>query len=258
MDIVGLNGFAQVGKDTAGSHLVKHHGYTRYAFGDAVKAHVALLDVRLNGTLTLGMLLGRIDGSWAAASAHRVYGPEIVRTFKVYGDAIVRGDFQDTGRTEASLIDDLVTLDPFLDGGITVAQLLEETGGDWEAAKNHRFHGPEIRRLLQVYGTEIGRSNYGANVWTDYVARQISQEQPQAAVLTDVRFDSEAEWVLAQGGPVVRIHRPGTGPVNGHVSEKGLRPENITTTLINDKTPQNLGRLLDETLNLSSVELLAA
>ena len=35
--IIGLCGFASSGKDAAADYLVKHHGYTRFAFADALK-----------------------------------------------------------------------------------------------------------------------------------------------------------------------------------------------------------------------------
>lgn len=37
MQIVGLAGFAQVGKDTMGAHLVHNHGFTRVAMADKLK-----------------------------------------------------------------------------------------------------------------------------------------------------------------------------------------------------------------------------
>lgn len=39
--IIGLCGYAQVGKDTAATHLAEHYGYTRWAFADYLKADLA-------------------------------------------------------------------------------------------------------------------------------------------------------------------------------------------------------------------------
>lgn len=41
--IIGLSGYAQVGKDTVGAILVEHHGYTRLSFAQTLKD--VLLDV---------------------------------------------------------------------------------------------------------------------------------------------------------------------------------------------------------------------
>lgn len=38
MKIIGLSGKAGAGKSTIGKHLIEHHGYTRMAFGDPLKA----------------------------------------------------------------------------------------------------------------------------------------------------------------------------------------------------------------------------
>lgn len=42
--ILGLSGYAQVGKDTLGAALVKNYGFTRFAFADALKEVVYRLD----------------------------------------------------------------------------------------------------------------------------------------------------------------------------------------------------------------------
>ena len=47
-----------------------------------------------------------------------------------------------------------------------------------------------------------------------------ARRQPDAIVITDVRFANEAELVKSHGGEVWRITRPGVGPVNGHASER--------------------------------------
>lgn len=41
--IIGLNGIAQSGKDTAGAYIVANYGYTRIAFADKVKECLAML-----------------------------------------------------------------------------------------------------------------------------------------------------------------------------------------------------------------------
>lgn len=41
--IIGLNGIAQSGKDTAGAYIVANYGYTRIAFADKVKECLATL-----------------------------------------------------------------------------------------------------------------------------------------------------------------------------------------------------------------------
>lgn len=255
MNITGLHGYARSGKDTAGMHLIEHHGASRFAFGDTLKEQMAALDFRLDGTLSLAMLV-ESAGGWEAAAGHRVYGAEVRRNLKAYKE-LIAAEFSDH-RPDAELIDDLILLDPMIDGAATMAGLLEELGGDWEAAKDHRLHGAEVRRLLQVYATELCRTNYGADCWVRKVEQKIRAADVTEVVMTDVRFESEAEWVLANGGRIIEITRPGIGPVNGHSSEKGLDPRLISATVANDGTLDDLARRMEEAINLSPITARAA
>lgn len=255
---VGITGFAHVGKDTAGAHLIDNHGYTRYSFGEPMKEHAYLLDVRLNGTLTPSMLIDDFDYSWDEIENHRIYGPEFKRTLAAYRDELVRGVFGNFSRSIEDLRDDLLTLDPFLDGDVSMRTLLDSLGGDWERAKYHRFHGPEVRRHLQVYATEVCRGNFGPNVWTQLLARRVAEERPAAVIVTDVRFNEEAEWIIANGGTILEITRPGFGPANGHISESGIDRKYISHTLSNGGTVRDLSDRLDEALKLTPAILAAA
>jgi hypothetical protein len=85
----------------------------------------------------------------------------------------------------------------------------------WERVK---VDLPEMRRLLQVMGTEVGREMFGEESWVEMVARQVSQHEK--VVITDVRFPNEAAFVRSVGGRVIRIERLGNRPVNQHASEK--------------------------------------
>ncbi|WP_354215042.1 hypothetical protein [Arthrobacter sp. UYCo732] len=136
--------------------------------------------------------------------------------------------------------------------------LLDSLGGDWEEAKYHRFHGPEVRRHLQVYAKEVCRDNFGQDVWVQLLARKIATERPHEVVITDVRFNAEAEWITANGGTITEITRPGFGPANGHISEAGIDRKYITHSLSNDGTIDELADLLDDVLKLTPAVLAAA
>lgn len=81
-----------------------------------------------------------------------------------------------------------------------------------EHAKAH----PEVRRLLQRMGTEVGRDVIDPDVWVDIVDRRSRREE--RVVITDCRFPNEVAWTRRKGGHVVRIHRDGTGG-GTHASE---------------------------------------
>ncbi|WP_422759252.1 hypothetical protein [Paenarthrobacter sp. C1] len=223
-----------------------------------MKEHVYLLDVRLNGTVTPSILMNDYDYSWEDIENHRVYGPEFKRTLAVYRDELVRGVFGDVDRSIEDLRDDLLTLDPFLDGDVSMRTLLDSLGGDWELAKYHRFHGPEVRRLLQVYATEVCRENFGQDIWVQLLARRVAEERPAAVVVTDVRFNDEAAWITDNGGTIIEITRPGISAVNGHVSEAGIDRKYIGHTVSNGGTIDELADALDDVLKLTPAVLAAA
>ncbi len=79
---------------------------------------------------------------------------------------------------------------------------------------------PEVRRLLQVIGTEGGRMLVGENVWVDILAKRFPDigSEDVRYVITDCRFDNEVEFVRNNGGKLVWINRPGLVS-DGHASE---------------------------------------
>jgi len=87
----------------------------------------------------------------------------------------------------------------------------------WEDAKEF----PEVRRLLQKLGTEAGREILGADIWVDLMDRRVFGEGSElefTAVIPDVRFPNEAQWVIDNGGTMIRVDRPGFKG-DGHDSE---------------------------------------
>ena len=103
----------------------------------------------------------------------------------------------------------------------------------WERAKDEHL---EVRRFLQKLGVAC-REQFGEDAWVRSLARTL--DPAHNYVVTDVRFENEAHWVRQQGGFVVRINRPGFGPVNDHESEKPIPDEQV------DWQVQNDGSLMD-------------
>jgi hypothetical protein len=88
----------------------------------------------------------------------------------------------------------------------------------WETWDELKRQIPAVRLLLQRMGTEAGRNIHGANCWVNIARRKIEATTADV-VVTDVRFANEAAMIRGMGGKVVRINRPGVGPVNSHASE---------------------------------------
>lgn len=203
--IIGLSGYAQVGKDTVGAMLVEHHGYTRLSFAQTLK------DVLLDVNPRVGMFRPLED--WR--NGYDAHLPAA-----------------HPGRCETA----------------------PASSFDWEYAKKE----PEVRRLLQALGVAC-RNRIGPDVWVDAVMRQYDELQSTPnpdmpgfsqivpVVITDVRFPNEAEAIIARGGQVWRIERPGHGPVNGHESETALdRWGHFYGWLYNDCDLDALRRMIDK------------
>ena len=79
--------------------------------------------------------------------------------------------------------------------------------------------GISVREMLQKLGTECMRMNFGVDFWTKRA--EIAANQYTHLVISDIRFDNEAQWVKDQGGIVINIFRY-SGINSNHTSEHGI------------------------------------
>jgi len=70
----------------------------------------------------------------------------------------------------------------------------------------------KTRKILQNYGTELGRNKYGDNIWLNIVREKILQESERGInhfIITDVRFPNEKNFIESEmNGFVIRIVAP--------------------------------------------------
>jgi hypothetical protein len=90
----------------------------------------------------------------------------------------------------------------------------------WEGAKRY----DEVRRFLQVLGTEGVRDHLGEDAWVRAMEERLNgklDDGKTRIVITDVRFPNEAEWVKQVGGDVWRVVRLNydNGVAKDHPSE---------------------------------------
>lgn len=142
----------------------------------------------------------------------------------------------------------LLRLDPMVDAAagfsIRVSDAIEKYG--WDGYKESPY-GLEIRALLQLLGTEVGRQMLGENVWVDYAMKSI--QDADNIVFTDVRFKNEAQAIKDAGGSVIRIERDGVGPANEHISEHDLDQWDFDATIFNDLSIEHLHANVDLLIN---------
>jgi hypothetical protein len=151
--LIGLCGYAGVGKDTAAQVLLDELGFQRIAFADPIKSALLALDP----------LIPSEDG-----------GP--VRRLSQFCQA-----------------------------------------HSWSEVKDYA----EVRRLMQIMGTEVGRNLFDPDLWVKLAKRKLESTLSVGdVVVTDIRFPNEARLIRGYGGVLVRLERPGFGPVNEHVSDR--------------------------------------
>ena len=128
--------------------------------------------------------------------------------------------------------DAIYTLNPIVFNlNSRVADLVDEHG--WDVAKAN----PEVRRLLQVFGTDIGRNKFGENFWVQQAFDKLESDK---VVFSDVRFPNEAKEIQQYGGQVWRINRHNHVPVNSHKSEHAMDNFMFKHVLYNDGTVDDL------------------
>ena len=138
-------------------------------------------------------------------------------------------------------------LDPiveFHDRHVRLQSIVDVHG--WDYAK---VNCAEVRRLLQVFGTEVGRELIADMIWVDIVLDQMENglEHDEAKfVITDMRFPNEVAGLIRFAEDMMvplelwKIERPGVGPVNAHVSDAGLADDLFNHVINNDGTLDDL------------------
>lgn len=119
--------------------------------------------------------------------------------------------------------------------------------GDAKDIPNENLFGRTPRYLLQSLGTEWGRTLVDPNVWIECALR-VYDRSPQKMVVSDVRFQNEADAIVARGGKLIKIHNPRAKIDNSHPSE--IMVDKISThfEILNVSTFNNLYTDVDKIL----------
>ena len=137
----------------------------------------------------------------------------------------------------------LLELDPLLPDypavpGIRLSWIVNKVG--WEEVKKS---SPEVRRMLQRMGTEVGRNLWGSDFWVSKALQKASEHDN--VVFTDVRFPNELEAILKANGDVWRIIKPEVSAVNKHHSETALDHYQFNKTILNNGSLDSLYATVD-------------
>ena len=99
-----------------------------------------------------------------------------------------------------------------------------------------------LRNIIQRIGTEVGRDLFGKNFWIDQVLPLDFDHSNQLVIVTDVRFENEAQRVIDLGGVIWEVQRPDNNYKDDHSSEAGIDKEYINHIIVNRNSLQNLER----------------
>lgn len=115
-----------------------------------------------------------------------------------------------------------------------------------------------VREFLQKLGTDAIRDGLHPNAWVnaamvgyypihhDHAPNGI--EYPNW-IFTDCRFPNEAQAIKDRGGVIIRIDRPGVGPVNNHPSETALDDWDFDYKILNASDLESLKQTVSVILN---------
>ena len=98
--------------------------------------------------------------------------------------------------------------------------------------------GKSPRQMLQSMGTEWGRGMIHDQIWVRIAMERAGQHLAfSSVVITDVRFDNEAQAIIDAGGEVWRVTRPGwrclAEEAAAHQSEAGVSDHLVARNIAN-------------------------
>jgi hypothetical protein len=100
-----------------------------------------------------------------------------------------------------------------------------------------------LREMLQKVGTDMARKVIGDNIWIENMKMQIAGAPALNTIITDVRYENEANYIKREGGVVLFVrsnknHRNQT--VRNHDSEEGMCYERADLIVANTGSLDNL------------------
>ena len=154
-------------------------------------------------------------------------GKDTVATILVEDYGFTRLAFADVIKAAVYTLDPIISL-----SGLRLQHLVDANG--WDSAKQF----PEVRRLLQVFGSEVGRDLIDEQIWIELTMNGIKASAN--IVISDVRFKNEAEEIKYQGGQVWRVTRAINDTIDYHRSETDLDSWNFDQYIPNNSTLEEL------------------
>lgn len=106
-----------------------------------------------------------------------------------------------------------------------------------------------LRKMYQTLGTGWGRKMIGTDIWVKVLHNQIKDHlrpgSNTVVIVTDVRYDNEAEYIRNHGGLLIHVERPSVEPKGWrtwflHSSERRVKRKPKEIIVVNDGTKEQL------------------
>lgn len=148
--------------------------------------------------------------------------------------------------------------DPLRDG---LMHILNLSPCDFEGDQKEQplpWLGQSPRQLMQSLGTEWGRNNVHTELWLLLAAQNLdllarTHDNAKGFVVSDIRFENEAEFIRKRGGLVIHVQRHGAQHVNAHASESGIEIRTRDVVITNNGSIDDLQKHLSVTLTLQTL-----
>lgn len=101
------------------------------------------------------------------------------------------------------------------------------------------------RQMLQWLGTEWGRNMVDRDIWLTLAKNELATRGP-GMIVSDVRYENEAQWVRNMGGKVVHMRREAASSVHLHASENGVEISENDIVLENNGSLEELQSALKD------------
>ena len=169
-------------------------------------------------------------------SGYAQAGKDTVAQMLVEDYGYTRLGFADIIKKACYHLDPIINLD-----GMRLAHAVDKYG--WDEVKLI----PEVRRLLQIMGSEVGRDLIDPQIWIELTLFNVKSDDK--IVISDVRFRNEAEEIKWRHGQVWRISRiQKDTPVSIHRSETDMDSWDFDQYISNNGTFEELSTQIKEIL----------
>lgn len=161
-------------------------------------------------------------------------GKDTVADYLVKQHGFTRVAFADPVREQVYTLDPILHITYDLQTGVQGPMRLSDwvdTHG-WEKAKEH----PEVRRLLQVYATEVVRDQIDPDLWLNLGLAKIRKINGPV-VVTDMRFKNELQALVSRvHARTARVVRKEAEHADAHRSEQELAHVKLDYDIDNNGT----------------------